>query len=37
LCELVGIVNFDDLVIKCCFDDGRILTYYDLWIEWYVL
>jgi len=23
LCELVGILNFDDLIIKCCFDDGN--------------
>jgi len=32
LCELIGIVNFDDLVIKCCFNDGKILVCYDLWI-----
>jgi len=33
LCELVGIVNFDDLVIKCCFDYRKIFAYYDFWIE----
>jgi len=37
LCEHVRIVNFDNLVVKYCFDDGKILAYYDLWIEWYVL
>jgi len=25
MCELVGILNFDDLVIKCCFEDGKII------------
>jgi len=23
----IGIVNFDNLVVKYCFDDGRILAY----------
>jgi len=27
MCELVEILNFDDLVIKCCFDDGKIIIY----------
>jgi len=31
LCEVIGIVNFDDLVVKCCFDNKKmILAYYDL-------
>jgi len=30
-------VNFENLVVKYCFDDEKILTYYDLWIKWYVL
>jgi len=25
---------FDDLIVKCCYDCGKILTYYYLWIEW---
>jgi len=37
LWEHVKIVNFDNLVVKYCFDNGKILAYYDLWIEWYVL
>jgi len=37
LYEHVGIVNFNNLVVKYCFDNGKILAYYDLWIEWYVL
>jgi len=37
MCELVRILNFDDLVIKCWFDDGKIIIYIILWIEWYVL
>jgi len=28
LCQLIEIVNFDDLV-ECCLVDGKILTYYD--------
>jgi len=28
LCELVGIVNFDD---------GKILEWYDLWVEWVLM
>jgi len=31
LCELVGILNFSILVIKCCFDDGK-----DSYIIWFV-
>ena len=35
LCELVGILNFDDLIIKCCFDDGN--DYYIIWfVDWMV-
>ena len=30
LWEHVRIVNFDNLVVKYCFDDGKILVYYDL-------
>jgi len=30
MCEFVRIVNFDDLVIKYCFDNRKILAYYDL-------
>jgi len=37
LCEHVRVVNFDNLVVKYSFDDGNILSYSDLWIEWYVL
>ena len=39
LCQLIEIVNFDDLV-ECCLVDGKILTYYDCgfnymyWCEW---
>ena len=29
LCQHVGIVNFDNLVVKYCFDDEKILAYYD--------
>jgi len=33
LWEHVRIVNFDNLVVKYCFDDGKILVYYDLWFN----
>jgi len=26
LCELVRTLNFDNLVIKCCFDYGKIIV-----------
>ena len=28
---------FDDLIIKCCYGCGKILTHYYLWIEWVLM
>jgi len=28
---------FDDLIIKYCYDCGKILAYYYLWIEWVLI